>query len=126
MGALGDASAAQALISVLSEPHVPTVLVVEVLDALGALRAPGSFDVLLELLSDRSPAVRAAALAAAAKVDPSAFLVVVSGMGFSAALAIFFLIGAIWLPALICVGVTVVFLFLMFFIERGAEAADKR
>ena len=40
--------------------------------------------------------------------------------------AAFFLIGAIWFPALICVGVTVVFLFLMFFIERGAEAADKR
>ncbi|HUF53818.1 MAG TPA: hypothetical protein VMR52_08605 [Dehalococcoidia bacterium] len=53
-------------------------------------------------------------------------IVVVSGMGFSAALAIFFLIGAIWLPALICVAVTLVFLFLMFFIERGADAADKR
>jgi hypothetical protein len=53
-------------------------------------------------------------------------IVVVSGMGFAAALAIFFLIGAIWLPALICVGVTLVFLFLMFFIERGADAADKR
>lgn len=52
-------------------------------------------------------------------------ILVVSGMGFSAALAIFFLIGAIWLPALICVGVTVVFLFLMFFIERGAESAGK-
>ncbi|MEX0682452.1 MAG: hypothetical protein WD904_07875 [Dehalococcoidia bacterium] len=52
-------------------------------------------------------------------------IVVVSGMGFAAALAIFFLIGAIWMPALACTGVTVVFLFLMFFIERGAEASGK-
>jgi hypothetical protein len=52
-------------------------------------------------------------------------IVVVSGMGIAGALAIFFLIGAIWLPALISMAVTVVFLFLMFFIERGAEAAGK-
>lgn len=52
-------------------------------------------------------------------------IVVVSGMGFSAALAIFFLIGAIWLPMFIAFAVTVIFLFLMFFIERGAEAAGK-
>jgi hypothetical protein len=52
-------------------------------------------------------------------------IVVVSGRGIAGALAIFFLIGAIWLPALISMAVTVVFLFLMFFIERGAEAAGK-
>jgi len=49
-------------------------------------------------------------------------IVVVSGMSFAAAGAIFCLIGAIWVPALVCAGVTVLFLFLMFFIERGAEA----
>lgn len=47
-------------------------------------------------------------------------IIVVSGMSFAAAGAIFCAIGAIWMPALICVGVTVLFLFLMFFIERGA------
>lgn len=50
-------------------------------------------------------------------------IVVVSAMSFSAAGAIFFLIGAIWLPALVSAAATVVFLFLMFFIERGAEAS---
>jgi len=50
---------------------------------------------------------------------------VVSGMGITGALAIFFLIGAIWWPALISVGLTVVFLFLMFFIERGADASSR-
>ncbi len=48
-------------------------------------------------------------------------IVVVSGMGFSGAFAIFFLVGGIWLPALAAAGATVLFLFLMFAIERGAE-----
>ena len=52
-------------------------------------------------------------------------IVVVSGMGITGALAIFFLIGAIWLPAAISLGLTVVFLFLMFFIERGAESSAR-
>jgi Na+/serine symporter len=47
-------------------------------------------------------------------------IIVVSGMSFAAAGAIFCAIGAIWVPALICVGVTLLFMFLMFFIERGA------
>jgi hypothetical protein len=51
-------------------------------------------------------------------------IVVVSAMSFAAAGAIFFLIGGIWLPALACTGGTVVFLFLMFFIERGAESGS--
>jgi len=53
-------------------------------------------------------------------------IVVVSGMGITGALAIFFLIGAIWWPALVSLGLTMVFLFLMFFIERGAEASSRK
>ena len=53
-------------------------------------------------------------------------IIVVSGMGITGALAIFFLIGAIWWPALISVGLTAVFLFLMFFIERGADASSRK
>ena len=48
-------------------------------------------------------------------------IIIVSGMGFSAAFAIFFLIGALWLLALVSTAATVVFLVLMFAIERGAE-----
>ena len=47
-------------------------------------------------------------------------ILVVSGMGFAGALAIFFLVGAIWLPALGAGVATAVFLLLMFAIERGA------
>lgn len=52
-------------------------------------------------------------------------IIVVSGMSFAAAGAIFCAIGAIWIPALACVGVTILFLFLMFFIERGAESRTR-
>jgi hypothetical protein len=52
-------------------------------------------------------------------------IVVVSGMSFAAAGAIFCLIGAIWVPAAICAAITALFLFLMFFIERGAESRSR-
>ncbi len=48
-------------------------------------------------------------------------ILVVSGMGFAAAFAIFFLVGGLWLLGLVSAAATIVFLFLMFVIERGAE-----
>ena len=48
-------------------------------------------------------------------------IVIVTCMSFAAALAIFLLVGGFWLTALACVGVTIFFLFLMFFVERFAE-----
>ena len=48
-------------------------------------------------------------------------IIIVSGMAFSAAFAIFFLVGALWLPALVSIAATGVFVVLMFAIERGAE-----
>jgi hypothetical protein len=49
-------------------------------------------------------------------------ILVVSGIGVAAALAIFFLVGAIWIPAGIAFVATVVFLALMFGIEKLAES----
>lgn len=48
-------------------------------------------------------------------------IVIVTAMSVSAALAIFLAVGALWLPALAGVAGTIVFLFLMFFVERFAE-----
>jgi len=48
-------------------------------------------------------------------------IVVVSGMSFSAAFAIFFLVGGFWEVAGAAAGATVACLFLMFAIERAAE-----
>lgn len=47
-------------------------------------------------------------------------IIVVSGMSFAAALAIFFLVGGLWEIALAALAATVLFLVLMFAIERGA------
>lgn len=48
-------------------------------------------------------------------------ILIVSGVGFSAALGIFLLIGGVWEIGLIALTVTVVFLGLMFLVERAAE-----
>lgn len=48
-------------------------------------------------------------------------IIVVSGMGFAAAFAVFFLVGGLWVPGLASALATGVFLALMFLIERGAE-----
>jgi len=48
-------------------------------------------------------------------------ILIVSGLGFAAALGVFFLVGGLWLYGLIGIGVALVFLFLMFAVERGAE-----
>ena len=47
-------------------------------------------------------------------------ILIVSGLGFSAAFAIFFMVGGLWLMTLISVALTVVFVMLMFAIERLA------
>jgi hypothetical protein len=48
-------------------------------------------------------------------------IVVVSGMSFAAAFAIFFLVGGFFMIAGVAALATLVFLFLMFAIERSAE-----
>jgi len=48
-------------------------------------------------------------------------ILVVSGMSFAAAAAIFFLIGGLWLFGLVSLVATAIFLSIMFVIERGAE-----
>jgi hypothetical protein len=48
-------------------------------------------------------------------------ILIVTGLGFSAALAIFCIVGAIWIVAGIATLSTLFFLFLMFAIERIAE-----
>ena len=49
-------------------------------------------------------------------------ILVVSGMSFAAATAIFFLVGGLWQIALAASAVTILFLLLMFAIERVADS----
>jgi HEAT repeat protein/cyclophilin family peptidyl-prolyl cis-trans isomerase len=80
IGQVGGAPAVDPLVGLLADPALPTNLAVEVVTALGSIGDAAAFDPLLELLTDTSPAVRSAALGAAAKVDPDAFLLVLSGL----------------------------------------------
>ena len=48
-------------------------------------------------------------------------IVAVSGMALGAAIAILAFVGGLWVAGLIAVGVTVLFMGMMFLIERGAE-----
>ena len=50
-------------------------------------------------------------------------ILVVTSMSFAAAAAIFFLVGGLWLLALLSIAATAIFLGLMFVIERGAESS---
>jgi cyclophilin family peptidyl-prolyl cis-trans isomerase/HEAT repeat protein len=59
-----------------THPHVR----LEAVEALGAIRAPGVSDLILDALLDSNPAIRAAALRAAAALDPQQFVAVLSGL----------------------------------------------
>jgi cyclophilin family peptidyl-prolyl cis-trans isomerase/HEAT repeat protein len=78
---LGVATDAAVLTQVLNETPLASPLGLELIAALGALRQPASFDVVVDTLTERSPAVRAAALAAAAHINPDSFLLILAGLG---------------------------------------------
>ena len=54
--------------------------------ALGAVATADSLDLMLDLISDRSPAVRGAARRALARIDPDTFLATLSGPGYGSRL----------------------------------------
>jgi len=80
LGRLADPSAAAPLIRIVqnakAEPHVR----LEAVTALGALRADGVSDALIDVLGDPSPAVRGAAIRSMAQFDPEGFVTVLSGL----------------------------------------------
>ncbi len=78
LGDIGDAQAFGTLATLLRARGLPAELRVEIVRALGALKRLESTDLLLDLASDRVPAVRAEALTALAKVDPDRFVVTLS------------------------------------------------
>jgi len=89
LGKIGDVSAAQPLLKMVHDAAVDPTVKLEAVSALGGLHATaaaaeqlpqGVTDDLLDLLSDPSPALRIAALRSTASLDPSNFLVVLSGL----------------------------------------------
>lgn len=81
LGQVGGAAGSTALLELLKSDALPQNLALEVLSATGAAGQPAAFDPLLEWITDPAPALRAAALAAAAKVAPEPFLTIYAGLG---------------------------------------------
>jgi cyclophilin family peptidyl-prolyl cis-trans isomerase/HEAT repeat protein len=75
---LGDSRAGAPLRRLALAPTLPTAWRVEVIAALGVIGGAETTEVLLDLIADRRPALRAAALNALARSDPDTFVVVLS------------------------------------------------
>lgn len=80
LGAIGDSRSTGALVRLASEPGVDPHIKLEVVNALGAMRAAEGLPIVQDLLTDSWPAMRAAALRAAAAIDQESFVLVLSSM----------------------------------------------
>jgi cyclophilin family peptidyl-prolyl cis-trans isomerase/HEAT repeat protein len=85
LGRIGDASAAQPLLAFVRDPRTDPHVRLESVGALGGLHQPiggipDLHETLLDLLSDPSPPIRAAALRALATTDQESFVTVLSGL----------------------------------------------
>ena len=83
LGRIGDPAAAAPLLKIVqasdTDPHVR----LEAISALGGLHdasAPGLMDTLLDLVTDQSPAIRAAALRSTAALDADGFVAILAGL----------------------------------------------
>jgi HEAT repeat protein/cyclophilin family peptidyl-prolyl cis-trans isomerase len=79
LGQIGGPAAIEPLLDLLGQ-SVPENVALEIVAAVGASGHARAFDLVIERLNDRSVSMRAAALTAAAKLSPDAFLLVVSGL----------------------------------------------
>ena len=77
---IADARALPTLSDLLKVRGLHDELRAEVVRALGALRVPESTDLLLDLVTDPAPAVRAEAFGALARADQERFLITLSGL----------------------------------------------
>ncbi len=90
LGRIGDASAAPALYKLLRDASVDPAVKLETVNAFAGLHLtigaapPGLVDDLVDLLTDPTPAVRAAALRTIAAIDPENLLIVLSGLDVDA------------------------------------------
>ena len=78
--AIGDARSASPLLALVIDANTDATLRLEALAALAALRPEESLDILLDLLSDPAPRLRAGAIAALARLDADTFLTALSGL----------------------------------------------
>ena len=80
LGRLADPAAAAPIVKVIQDRAAPPDLRLAAVGALGGIKAPAVADLLLDLLADPSPEIRAAALRSSATNDPENFITVLSGL----------------------------------------------
>jgi cyclophilin family peptidyl-prolyl cis-trans isomerase len=79
LASIGDGRAAEPLVKLATETSDPNIRL-EAVTALGTLRAAEGLPIVQDYLTDPWPALRAAALRAAAAIDPERFVLVLSSM----------------------------------------------
>jgi len=75
---VGGSGAVGPLMRLVADAATPRNLALEAVAAVGALGDASAFDTMIDLVASPSPAVRAAALQAAARIDPEGFLLIIS------------------------------------------------
>jgi cyclophilin family peptidyl-prolyl cis-trans isomerase/HEAT repeat protein len=80
VGKIGDPAAAEPLLRIVQGRGAAQQMRVEAVVALGGLRAPGLADSLVDVVGDRDPLIRAAALRSASALDPEGFVTILSGL----------------------------------------------
>jgi HEAT repeat protein/cyclophilin family peptidyl-prolyl cis-trans isomerase len=77
---IGEAGAVDPLVALLADPKTTSNLRLEVVNALGTLRAASALPIVQDLLTDPWPAMRSAALHAAAAIDPQSIVFVLASL----------------------------------------------
>lgn len=80
LAAMGDAASSPALSKIVADAGAGPALRREAMTALSAVAASDSLDMMVDLISDSSPGVRAGARKALARIDPDTFLATLSGL----------------------------------------------
>ena len=80
LAAIGDPRPGEVMRAIVADRKADAALRLEALSAIGALRPGGVVDLLLDLMSDPWPPMRAAAVRALAAVDAETFLTALSGL----------------------------------------------
>jgi cyclophilin family peptidyl-prolyl cis-trans isomerase/HEAT repeat protein len=78
LGQIGGPDVVDALLKLIGERTTPPNLALEAVHSLTEIGDPKAFQMMLNLLTDKWPAIRAAAMAGAAKLDPEGFVLVIS------------------------------------------------
>ena len=80
LGKIGDQAAVPPLVGLLQRRDTPAPIRLEAVTALGGFKSPAVAELMIDLLGDRDPLVRAAALKGAASAAPEEFVTILSSL----------------------------------------------